>query len=544
MKSIWKAMLTKQFMELNHAYFQDRKTGKFRSKGGIIGYVILFFFLFISVASAFVGLGAFFCDILHAVGFDWLYFSIFSVLAALLGIIGSVFTTYSGLYRAKDNELLLSMPIPTKVILAVRLLGVAVTAVLYTALGWFPGAVFYWIRCRASAGTILASVGMFLLLSLLVITLTCLLGWIVALIAQRIRSKAVITVIFVLLFLGLYYVCYFRMQAILQSMAEHIDEISAFMERWGGLFYWAGQGAAGSGKHLLYFAAAAIALFALCYWVLDRTFVRLATAKASAKRKTYDRAESRKTDSVSHTLLDREWRRFAASSTYMLNCGMGVVIMPVLAIVLFIKRADIHVALDAINGFFPPLLTGLPVVVTALLCLISSMNAVAVPSVSLEGKSFWIIRSMPVATWDVLRAKLRLQVLINALPTVLVSVVVGILLRFPPLSIVLSACFCWMFVWFCAAWNLRLGLKKADLVWTNEVVPIKQNTGVLIAIFGGWGICIGFGAVYIVLAVLTHLSGELLANAYLVLGTAIFGGLYLLLTRWLKTKGTAMFEEL
>ena len=37
-----KALLKKQLLELNTAYFMDRKTGKMRSKKGIIGFTALY----------------------------------------------------------------------------------------------------------------------------------------------------------------------------------------------------------------------------------------------------------------------------------------------------------------------------------------------------------------------------------------------------------------------------------------------------------------------------------------------------------------------
>ena len=47
-----KALLKKQFLELNAFYFQDKKTGKIRSKGGTAGFVLLFVFL--SVLSSYL----------------------------------------------------------------------------------------------------------------------------------------------------------------------------------------------------------------------------------------------------------------------------------------------------------------------------------------------------------------------------------------------------------------------------------------------------------------------------------------------------------
>lgn len=52
-----------------------------------------------------------------------MYFAMMGLLASFFGVFGSVFNTYAGLYLAKDNDLLLSMPIPIRTILCARLLG-------------------------------------------------------------------------------------------------------------------------------------------------------------------------------------------------------------------------------------------------------------------------------------------------------------------------------------------------------------------------------------------------------------------------------------
>ena len=57
----------------------------------------------------------------------------------MLGAFGSVFNTYSGLYLAKDNDLLLSLPIPVRALMASRLLGVYLMGLMYSAVVILPG---------------------------------------------------------------------------------------------------------------------------------------------------------------------------------------------------------------------------------------------------------------------------------------------------------------------------------------------------------------------------------------------------------------------
>ena len=67
------------------------------------------------------------------------------LLATVLGIVGSAFMAYSGLYEAKDNELLLSMPVPTSYILASRVASLFVLDLFYAVLIGAPliGVYFY-----------------------------------------------------------------------------------------------------------------------------------------------------------------------------------------------------------------------------------------------------------------------------------------------------------------------------------------------------------------------------------------------------------------
>ena len=102
-----KALFKKQMLEMNAWLFQDKKTGKRRSKAGILGYAMLYLFVFGILFVMFYNVGSMLCEPLVEAGMGWLYLSIMSLMAILLGVFGSVFSTYTSLYQAKDNELLL-----------------------------------------------------------------------------------------------------------------------------------------------------------------------------------------------------------------------------------------------------------------------------------------------------------------------------------------------------------------------------------------------------------------------------------------------------
>lgn len=106
------------------------------------GKIVLMLFILAYIALIFGTMfGYMFDQILKPftmIGFEWLYFGIMAVLVVLLCFIGSVFTTQQEIYGAKDNELLLAMPIKTKDILLSRIFVVLIINYVYEALVALP----------------------------------------------------------------------------------------------------------------------------------------------------------------------------------------------------------------------------------------------------------------------------------------------------------------------------------------------------------------------------------------------------------------------
>ena len=63
--------------------------------------------------------------------------------ALLVSVLASAFTSYSGLFQSRDNELLLSLPIPPAVIFGVRVSTVYLACLIYLLMAWVPAVVCY-----------------------------------------------------------------------------------------------------------------------------------------------------------------------------------------------------------------------------------------------------------------------------------------------------------------------------------------------------------------------------------------------------------------
>ena len=107
-----KALLKKQLREVISLMFRNKKNEQKMSKTKMASYIIVYTVLFAIVAVVFFSMANIFCKPFLQVGLDWLYFVIMGMVAITFGVIGSVFNTYASLYQAKDNDLLMSLPIP------------------------------------------------------------------------------------------------------------------------------------------------------------------------------------------------------------------------------------------------------------------------------------------------------------------------------------------------------------------------------------------------------------------------------------------------
>ena len=162
-----------------------------------------------------------------AAGMDWLYFALMGLLAVFLGTFGSVFNTYSGLYLAKDNDLLLSMPIPVNTVMTARLLGVYLMGLMYSLTVLLPSVIVYWIVVSAGVGAVIGGIMLIADVSIFVLTLSVVLGYVVAKISLKLKNKSFITVIVSLVFIGAYYFFYFKAQGMVTDIVSNAAKYGA-----------------------------------------------------------------------------------------------------------------------------------------------------------------------------------------------------------------------------------------------------------------------------------------------------------------------------
>lgn len=528
-----KALIKKQFLELFRMYFVDRKTGKARPLGGIIGFFVLFAAIMAYLAGMFYSVFKQMAGPFSEGGFGWAYFAIAGLMATALGVFGSVFNTFAGLYHAKDNDLLLSMPIPPMYILFSRMTGVYALGVLYEAVLLVPALVARLKAGPMTTGGLVFSLLLVPVLGFVITGLTCLLGWFIAVISSKLKNKSFITTFVSLAFLAAYYFVFMRMNILIQNMAKNVALVGEKLKAAAYPAYIMGMAAEGDGKSMLIFTAFAVAIMAVTCFIMAKSFIRIVTVNKGEKKKEYKQKDI-KTSSVKTALLMKELKRFTSSSNYMLNCGLGLIFMIASAVVLFVKPSYFQGIIVQAQGYE----SIIPVVCITAVCALMAMADIAAPSVSLEGKNIWIAQTMPVDTKDVLMAKVKLQALLVLVPSELLTLALAFAIKADVITAVIMCIAVLVYNILTSQVNVAVNLLRPNLEWTSEIVPIKQSMSVFIAMFGGWVSAAlitvaGFG--------LTMFMGSEICLAVI---SAVIAVAAVLVNRWLKTKGVKIFAEL
>ena len=218
----------------------------------------------------------------------------------------------------------------------------------------------------------------------------------------------------------------------------------------------------------------------------------------------------------------------------MLNSGFGVLMIPAFGIAMVVFRNDIRGVLSVMAG--ENWLEIALVILCTLAASMTSMVDTAAPSVSLEAKTLWLVKSLPVTPWQTLSAKLREQLLLSGVTNLILLICMQIAFPFEPIQRLTLALFVLAFNALTGIGAMALSIRLPNLAWTNETYVLKQSAPVTIMVLGG------FAAAGILAGLYFLLKPD--AVVYLCVWIAVCAAAALYLWYWLKTRGAKRLEDL
>lgn len=526
-----KQLFKKQAIETFAFLFMDGKNGKRRSP---LFIVLLSLLLIYGLGASVAMLGYLswtLCEAFLQGGLLDVYFAMNATMATALSLIGCMFMAKSKLFEAKDNDLLLSMPLPTWTILFSRMAGLYGMAFLFSSLAFVPACVVYFIQTGFAFVPALFSLIATFVLPLLGLAISALIGWALAVIGNRVRSKNLVTTILLLAFFTGYTLLYSKMGEAIEFIVTHGNEIGAVMQTWLFPFWIAGLACQGNVLALLGTVVAFGGVIALVYALLRQTFIKTITTRRGGAGVKYKRRETKRVPAI-FALMKKDLLRMK-NPMILFNTALGSMLFIIL-IIFAVFNTELVNTINA-SGVEKG---EVAVIAAVILSFIAASNTITASTVSLEGDNLWIIRIAPVKTRQIFAAKLILSILLACIPATIAVIAVCALLEIPLLLSLLV----WVCVnvvgCLCATLGLIVNLKLPNLTWTSEIVAVKQSLSVVVNMFADWG--------FAALMIAGHFTiGALMSvEWYLVFASALYASAFGCMLVWLGTRGVKIFERL
>lgn len=430
----------------------------------------------------------------HALGLDWLYFAMAGVIALGFSLLGSVFATQSQLYDAKDNALLLSMPIKPGHILLSRMLSLMGINLLFSGLIILPAFAVYLMQIAFSWGTLLCLIPTLLGVTVLAQALACLFGWVLHLILGKCNRSAA-SLLFMVVFLGLYFWIYSQAGDILMSMTTSGAAIAGVLETWIWPLYALGRGCSGDAVYLLGYLGICSGVFFLVYLVLAKTFLRSATASQASRKRRKLELTGGALRSPTAALVHKELKKFLGTPIFLTNMGLGLILTLALAVLGVVFREKILSLLSLLSAQLPGLDDLIPMFLCGILLFLNSTCCLSTPTVSLEGKNIWIPKTMPISPRTILNAKLLFHLVLTVPVFLSCALVLGIVYKVSTVALILTLLIASLGACLNGTLGLWAGLRWARLDYISEAHPCKQSAAVLVTTLGmtGLPVVLGFG---------------------------------------------------
>lgn len=406
-------------------------------------------------------------------------------LSVIVSLIFSFYTAVKVLYGFKDYDMLFSMPVKTRQVVLSKFVFSYIIDFLFSIIIVLPSLIWHAkFGIEISFSSILNLLVILLGAPLFSIFISSVLGLVIALVSSRAKRKVLIETLFFVAILVAYFAFMFA-SSTEEGMAEGAMFIPLITKTYF-LYPLVLKGLTSFGTALIVLLIQTVA-FVVVLTFICLTYDKIHTLFVSKKTNRKYVKKEYAINTTTKALYKKEIKRLFSSSTYVMNSLLGAVFNFIGSIVICVLC--ITNGLNQIPELSGMIIAFAPSFVTLFFMMAPTTNC----AISLEGKSFWIIKSSPVPFNKVLNAKL-LTCITFYLPTAVVSgVLIPIALGTNVITGILFFLISILVALFSAYAGLIFNLLFPMFNWDNENKPIKQSISVLLTMLAGFVLAGLFG---------------------------------------------------
>ncbi len=444
-----------------------------------------------------------------------------TVLSSMLILAFGIFTAGSRIFGQRGYDILMSMPIKSRSIVAGRFLCLYAEDLLFTLVILLPGFAVYGICQQPGIGFYLLAALIALLIPGIPLVLSVLLGTVILAVSSRMKRRSLAQTLLSLALVVAVLAGSFGLTGVEDSsispeqLASLAQSISGLLGKIYSPAVWVGEALIhGSVAYLGLFCGVSVAAVAAALVAVSRFFQAISRGLRNVSARHDYKIGTMESRSLCKALWIREGKRYFSSSVYVTNTIIGPILGAIMAVALCV------VGMDAVTGALGASLDVpglLPFAFSAVFCM---MNTTCV-SISMEGKEFWAIKSLPIPTKALLDSKVLLNLSLMA-PFYLVSVVsMAIATRADWLQLVWLALIPAGISLFSVVLGITVNLRFRSFDWEKEETVVKQSLPAMLGGFAGFLLAVALGLLVSSVPAQYADGVKLIVCAALFLGTAL-----------------------
>lgn len=458
-----------------------------KRKKSIFG-ILLFVFLFVYFGFSLYGLAYVMMDGYKALNAPYLLLVQFMLLASLFILFTNIYKVGGTLFKFKDYDLLMSLPIKKWVIISSKIFLLYVSGIIYAALIMIPAFIVYVRNVDVSILFYLLFFITLLVIPMIPLVVSSIIGSLITAISSRFKHKNIINYIltiglFVVIMVfstGLENMKAIDMANIGKSMIDMFNGIYPLVKMYNDIL---------SNSNILslaLFIVIPVLLFAIYIKLMVIFHSKINDGLSSYKKNKNYKIGVLKRNTPLLALYQKELKRYFSSVVYVTNTAMGAIMLTLSVIGIVIAGGDKVNQILGIPGFSTTIANIGPLIMGAFCMLNCSTHS----AISLEGKNLWIIKSIPVKTKKIFYSKIMVNLTI-LIPAILInSTIFCIYLKTNLVMTLYMYITPLIYSIFISVIGLIINLHFPLFNWKNEIKVIKQSLSSFIAIFVGMGIAI------------------------------------------------------
>ena len=512
---------------------------KVKSKSKSSKFILPIFILFCCMFSVWTYANMF-MEPLVKIHAEYVLLSLFVMITFFLTLIEGIYKSSNLLFNCKDDDLLFSLPISKSTVTFIRMFKFYVFELMYNSLFLVPAIVVYIRYVKVGISFYISSLFMIILLPIIPITLSCIIGKFISRVSSKFKFKNIVQTIITSIFLLVILYFSFNLQNLLSKFGETANVINEIITK----FYYPAYAYVKMITNfkitdLLLFIIINIVIFILGIFIVSRKYNFINSTVKEVKENN-NKDYKVKVNKPIIALIKKEFKRFINSPVFITNAGFGLLLFIIAVGAISFKFESIstsimmeeNITMNEIKNYMPILVYGL-------ISFTSFMTSITSSMISLEGKSFNILKSLPIKPFTIILSKVLMATIVM-IPIILIGdIILFIRFGFNIWEMIMIIIASIIIPFISETIGIIINLKYPKMDAENDTEVVKQSISSMVAVFLGMGMSFisVFGLVY---GLKNNISNILL----LVIENTLYICLFGILLLYMKKRSIKLFNAI